>query len=35
LPISRGYLAKVIGKVTEALEQPYEELVTVHGHLAD
>jgi transposase len=27
LPISRGYLAKVIGKVTEALEQPYEELL--------
>jgi transposase len=27
LPISRGYLAKVIGKVTEALAQPYEELL--------
>jgi transposase len=26
VPISRGQLAKVIGKVTEALEQPYEEL---------
>lgn len=27
LPISRGHLAKVIGKVTEALAQPYEELL--------
>jgi transposase len=27
LPISRGYLAKVIGKVSAALEQPYEQLL--------
>jgi transposase len=27
LPISRGYLAKVIDKVTEVLEQPYAELL--------
>lgn len=27
LPISRSYLSKVIGKVTQALEQPYEELL--------
>jgi transposase len=27
VPISRGQLAKVIGKVAEALEQPYEELL--------
>lgn len=27
LPISRGYLAKVIARVTEALEQPYAELL--------
>jgi transposase len=27
LPLSRGYLAKVIAKVSQALEQPYEELL--------
>jgi transposase len=26
-PIARGYLSKVLGKVTEALKQPYEELL--------
>lgn len=29
LPISRGYLAKVIGKVTAALAEPYEELLAL------
>lgn len=27
VPVSRGYLAKVIGKVSESLEQSYEELL--------
>lgn len=27
VPVSRGYLAKVIQKVSQALEQPYEELL--------
>jgi len=27
VPVSRGHLAKVIGKVTASLEQPYEELL--------
>src|SRR5205814_9409123 len=32
LTISRGQLAKIIGKVSRALERPYEELL---GHLPD
>jgi transposase len=27
LPVSRGYLAKVVAKVSEALQRPYEELL--------
>jgi hypothetical protein len=29
LPISRGYLSKVVNKVTAALDQPYEELLAL------